>query len=71
MFSHYKKCIAGTANKLKHTQKKMSENLKVENIAKATKLLPKPKTYPTTVTVVVGKLKYTFRKIKTEWYYKF
>jgi hypothetical protein len=50
----------------------MSENLKVENIAKAIKLLPKPKTYPpTTVTVVVGKLKYTFEKIKDEWYYKF
>ena len=50
----------------------MSENLKVENIAKAIKLLPKPKTYPpTTVTVAVGKLKYTFEKIKEEWYYKF
>lgn len=50
----------------------MSENLKAENIAKAIKLLPKPKTYGApTVTVTVGKLKYTFEKIKDEWYYKF
>ena len=50
----------------------MSENLKVENIAKAIRLLPKPKTYQaTTVTVAVGKLKYTFEKVKDEWYYKF
>lgn len=50
----------------------MPEILKAENIAKAIKLLPKPKTYPPeTVTVAVGKLKYTFEKIKDEWYYKF
>lgn len=50
----------------------MSENLKVINIARAIKLLPMPKTYqPTTVTVAVGKLKYTFEKLKNEWYYKF
>lgn len=47
----------------------MSENLKAENIAKAIRLLPKPKTYPPqTITVVVGKLKYTFSKNKEEWY---
>lgn len=50
----------------------MSENHKVENIAKAIRLLPKPKTYmAATVTVAVGKLKYSFEKIKEEWYYKF
>lgn len=32
----------------------MSENLKADNLAKAIRLLPKPKTYqPTTVTVMV------------------
>jgi hypothetical protein len=50
----------------------MSENLKAVNLAKAIKLLPMPKTYqPTTVTVAVGKLKYTFEKLKDEWYCKF
>lgn len=50
----------------------MQENLKAENLAKAIKLLPKPKTYqPQTVTVLVGKLKYTFEKSQDEWYYKF
>jgi len=50
----------------------MQETLKAENLAKAIRLLPKPKTYqPVTVTVSVGKLKYTFEKIKDEWYYKF
>ncbi|WP_281225376.1 hypothetical protein [Flavobacterium aquiphilum] len=50
----------------------MSENLKAENLAKAIKLLPKPKTYqPETVTVAVEKLKYTFEKNNDEWYYKF
>jgi hypothetical protein len=50
----------------------MSENLKALNLAKAIKLLPAPKTYqPTTVTVALGKLKYTFEKINDEWYYKF
>ncbi len=50
----------------------MSENLKADNIAKAIRLLPKPKAYPpATVTVAVGKLKYTFEKVKDEWYYQF
>lgn len=50
----------------------MSENQKVENIARAIKLLPKPKTYNAeTVTVAVGKLRYNFEKVKDEWYYKF
>lgn len=50
----------------------MSENQKVENIAKAIKLLPKAKTYQAaTVTVAVGKLKYTFEKHNADWYYKF
>jgi hypothetical protein len=50
----------------------MSENLKAENMIKAIKLLPKPKTYPpATVTVAVGKLKYTFEKLKDEWYFIF
>lgn len=49
-----------------------SEQLKTDNIAKAIKLLPKPKIYNAeTVTVAVGKLKYTFEKVKNEWYYKF
>lgn len=50
----------------------MSENLKAENLAKAIKLLPIAKTYtPATVTVAVGKLKYTFEKQNDSWYYKF
>jgi hypothetical protein len=50
----------------------MSENLKTTNLIKAIKLLPIPKTYPlNTVTVAVGKLKYTFEKTKDEWYFKF
>jgi hypothetical protein len=50
----------------------MPETLKAENLAKAIRLLPKPKTYqPETVTVAVGKLKYTFEKSKDEWYFKF
>ncbi len=48
----------------------MSENLKADNIAKAIRLLPKPKTYPPqTITVAVGKIKYTFSKNKDEWYF--
>lgn len=50
----------------------MPENLKADNMAKAIRLLPKPKTYPAeTVTVAVGKLKYTFSKNKDEWYFAF
>lgn len=50
----------------------MSENLKTSNLQRAIKLLPNPKTYqPTTVTVAVEKLKYTFEKHKNEWYFKF
>lgn len=50
----------------------MTENLKSENIAKAIKQLPKPKTYGApTVTVLVGKLKYTFQKENDEWYFVF
>lgn len=48
------------------------EEKKAENLLKAIKQLPKPKTYnAATVTVLVGKLKFTFEKIKDEWYYKF
>ena len=44
---------------------------KADNIAKAIRLLPKPKTYPVdTVTVIVEKLRYTFEKQKEEWYLK-
>ncbi|MCG9792492.1 hypothetical protein [Flavobacterium algicola] len=50
----------------------MQEQLKAENIAKAIKMLPKAKTYNApTVSVAVGKLKYTFEKHKDEWFYKF
>ncbi|MBF4484422.1 hypothetical protein [Flavobacterium sp. CSZ] len=50
----------------------MTENLKTENMAKAIKQLPKPKTYgAATVTVLVGKLKYTFEKLNDEWYFAF
>ncbi|WP_268846449.1 hypothetical protein [Flavobacterium aestivum] len=50
----------------------MYENLKAENLAKAIKLLPNAKSYhPETVTVAVGKLKYTFEKQNDSWYYKF
>ena len=50
----------------------MQETLKSDNLAKAIRLLPNAKTYqPETVTVMVGKLKYTFEKINKEWYYKF
>lgn len=50
----------------------MQETLKADNIAKAIRLLPKAKTYqPETVTVAVGKLKYTFSKNKDEWYFVF
>jgi len=49
----------------------MQEKLKSDNLAKAIKLLPNPKNYPPeTVTVAVGKLKYTFEKQNNEWYYK-
>lgn len=49
----------------------MIENLKADNLMKAIRLLPKPKTYaPDTVTVIVEKIKYTFEKIKDNWYYK-
>jgi hypothetical protein len=50
----------------------MQENLKAENLAKAIRQLPKPKTYNAeTVTVLIGKLKYTFEKQNEEWYFKF
>jgi len=50
----------------------MQETLKADNLAKAIRLLPAAKNYPPeTVTVLVGKLKYTFEKTKNEWYYKF
>lgn len=50
----------------------MSENLKIANIKTAISRLPNPKTYsPNTVTVAVGKLKYTFEKTKDEWYFVF
>lgn len=50
----------------------MDEKLKSENIVKAVKLLPKAKSYPpATITVAVGKLRYTFEKLKDEWYYVF
>jgi len=50
----------------------MKETLKSDNLAKAIRQLPNPKTYtPETVTVLVAKLKYTFEKHNNEWYYKF
>lgn len=50
----------------------MSEKLKTVNIKTAIAILPNPKTYtPDTVTVAVGKLKYTFEKIKDNWYFVF
>jgi hypothetical protein len=50
----------------------MKENLKADNIAKAIRQLPKPKTYNAeTVTVLVGKIKYTFSKNKDEWHFVF
>jgi hypothetical protein len=46
----------------------MTEFFKAENIARAIRLLPAPKTYPaTTVTVAVGKLKYNFDKHENQW----
>lgn len=50
----------------------MDEKLKSENLAKAISQLPKPKTYqPATVTVLVGKLKYTFEKQNEKWFFVF
>lgn len=50
----------------------MNEIYKAENMAKAIKQLPKPKTYgAATVTVAVGKLKYTFEKHNDEWCFAF
>jgi hypothetical protein len=44
--------------------------LKADNIAKAIRQLPKPKTYqPETITVLVEKVKYIFHKEKDEWYF--
>jgi len=75
-FSHYQKIEPPKPPEINNprSNKKniMSENLKAENLAKAIRLLPNAKTYqPATVTVMVGKLKYTFEKTKNEWYYKF
>lgn len=48
----------------------MSEKLKSDNIAKAIRQLPKPQTYNAeVVTVLVGKIKYTFSKNENEWYF--
>lgn len=48
----------------------MKEILKADNIAKAIRQLPKPKAYNAeTVTVLVGKIKYTFSKNENEWYF--
>lgn len=50
----------------------MKEIYKAENMAKALKQLPKPKTYgAATVVVLVGKLKYTFEKLNDEWSFVF
>lgn len=50
----------------------MEEKLKTDNLVKAIKLLPNPRTYqPETITVAVDKLRYTFEKGKNAWYYKF
>lgn len=50
----------------------MSDKLKAKNIAQAIKRLPEPKSYGAeTVTVAVEKHKYTFEKVKSEWFYKF
>ena len=69
-------CFLGIkANNKKHQFKpkpKMNEIYKAENMAKAIKQLPKPKTFkPLTVTVLVGKLKYTFEKHNDEWCFVF
>lgn len=49
----------------------MPEKLKAENLAKAIRLLPVAKNYPPeTVTVSVGKIKYTFSKNENDWYFK-
>jgi hypothetical protein len=49
----------------------MSEKLKADNLAKAVRQLPNPKSYPPeTVTILVGKIKYTFSKNENEWYFK-
>jgi hypothetical protein len=46
----------------------MDEYLKTDNIARAIRLLPAPKTYPAMmVTVSVGKLKYNFEKNENKW----
>jgi hypothetical protein len=50
----------------------MQETLKADNLQKAIRLLPPPKTYiPNVITVLVGKIKFTFEKIEKEWYFKF
>lgn len=50
----------------------MDDRLRSENLAKAISQLPKPKTYqPVTVTVLVGKLKYTFEKQNEKWFFVF
>jgi hypothetical protein len=42
---------------------------KADNIAKAVRQLPAPKTYPAEmVTVAVGKLKYNFEKFENQWF---
>jgi len=44
--------------------------LKADNLAKAIRQLPKPKTYNAeTVVVIVGKIKYNFSKNENEWYF--
>jgi hypothetical protein len=47
----------------------MTDYFHAENIARAIRLLPPPKTYPAiTVTVAVGKLKYNFGKHENKWF---
>jgi hypothetical protein len=49
----------------------MDEKFKTVNIKTAIARLPNPKAYPpNVVTVMVGKLKYTFEKTKDEWFFK-
>jgi len=44
--------------------------LKADNLAKAIRQLPKPKTYlAETITVLIEKYKYVFHKNDNQWYF--
>jgi len=47
----------------------INEFFKADNIAKAVRMLPSPKTYSAEmVTIAVGKLKYNFEKLENNWF---